>query len=540
MTKKLEKLADEIMGKIGRPLDKWAVAAVLESIGVRDADAVQDFGKEDIFALAEDVYARCRTRKGKLTGARKPKELALKEKLGRFAKFYTQGLFFALPMAGQIFAVLFLGYSLWASLQFSEREGTIVAMGIILSLVVTGGFVQAIGRKGLFYLEQGSYALAKEVCLRFIKAGTLVVIEVGLILYLVNLIWPFFGRTTLVIALMYYFLLSELWLSLAVLYALRERIATLLLTLLGALVVYLTMKLTPWGIFAAHGTGLTIADALIFAWSYRALSRRARRTSTALKLAKLPRVPILTYSVAPYFLYGVLYFGYLFVDRLVGWSAGEFPPPYIIWFRDPYEWGIDIALLSLVLTIAALEYTVNEFTSLIIPVQKRFSAHQIPQHNGFFKRFYFRQLILLLAVAVISALGTRWMAAALGNRPPIVFPMSPGNDVAKDSPAATTGVFDDPVIALTFVWGVIGYSLLAWGLLNAIFLFSLSRPNFILRAIVLALIVNLVVGFALSRAISYEYSVIGLTAGSLTFGVLTTWYAFRVLNRLDYYYYSAY
>lgn len=538
--KKHEQLADQVIEKIGRPLDKWAVAAVLESIGVRDADALRDFDKADVFALAEDIYARCQAREWKSVGEKRPRELALRERLGRFFKFYIQGLFFALPMAGQIFAVLFLGYSLWASLQFSEREGTIVAMGIILSLVVTGGFVQAIGRKGLFYLEQGSYVLAKEVCLRFIKAGTLVVIEVGLGLYLANLIWPFFGRTTLVIALMYYFLLSELWLSLAVLYALRERIATLLLTLLGALAVYLTMKLTPWGIFAAHGTGLTIADVLIFAWSYRALSRRARGTSPALKLAKLPRAPILTYSVAPYFLYGVLYFGYLFVDRLVGWSAGEFPPPYIIWFRNPYEWGIDIALLSLVLTIAALEYTVNEFTSLIIPVQKSFSVHQIPQHNGFFKRFYFRQLMLLLAVALISALGTRWMAAALGNRPPIVFPLSPGDDVAKDSPAATAGVFDDPVITFAFVWGVIGYSLLVWGLLGTMLFFSLSRPGFALRAIALALVTNLVIGLVLSRTISYEYSVIGLVMGSLAFGALSTRYAFQVLDHLDYYYYSAY
>lgn len=542
--KSIAPLADEVMDKIGRPLDKWAVAAALESMGMRDADAAQEFGKEDIFNLAEDIYARCQEKEWESTEEKKPKELTLKEKLRRFFKLYIQGLFFALPMAGQIFAVLFLGYSLWASLQFSEREGTVVAVGTILSLVVTGGFVQAIGRKGLFYLEQESYVLAKEVCLRFIKAGTLVVIEVGLVLYLVNLIWPFFSHTMLAIVLMYYLLLSELWLSLAVFYTLKERLATLLLTLLGALIVYLAMKFTPWGIFAAHGIGLTTADVLIFVWGYRVLSHRAERVSAEFKLAKLPRAPILTYSVAPYFLYGTLYFSYLFVDRLVGWSAGKFPPPYIIWFRTPYEWGLDFALLSLVLTIAALEYTVNEFTSLIIPIQKRFSAHQIPQHNGFFKRFYFGQLILLFAVALVSALGTRWVAAELGNHPPIVFPVFLGDDVqtktAKGSLATTAGVFDDPVIALVFTWGVAGYSLLAWGLLNAIFLFSLSRPDFVLRAIVLALVINLVTGLILSRAISYEYSVIGLAAGSLTFGALTTWYTFKVLNQLDYYYYSAY
>ena len=535
-----EELVDGVMEKIGRPLDKWAVAAVLESIGMRDADAVQEFGKRDIFDLSEEIYARCQAREWEPAEEKGTEELALRERGGRFFKFYVQGLFFALPMAGQIFAVLFLGTSLWASLQFSEREGTVVAVGTILSLVVTGGFVQAIGRKGLFYLEQESYILAKDICLRYIKTGTLVVIEVGLALYLVNLMSPFFSRSMLAIVLMYYLLLSELWLSLAVLYMLKERAATLLLTLLGALIVYLATTFTPWGIFVAHGIGLTITDMLVFAWGYRVLSHRARGVSAELRLARLPRNSIQIYSVAPYFLYGVLYFGYLLLDRMVGWSAGKIPPPYIIWFRTPYEWGLDVALLFLVVTIAVLEYTINEFSSLIIPVQQRFSAFRIPQHNGFFKRFYLRQLILLLAVALISALGAYWVAAEFGDRPPIVFSVSPGNDVQMETEKAVLGVFDDPIIAFVFTWGVVGYSLLVWGLLSAMLFFSLSRPGFVLRAIALALVINLVIGFALSRAISYEYSIIGLAAGSLTFGALSTWYAFRVFHHLDYYYYSAY
>jgi len=537
-----EQLADEVMERIGWPLDKWAVAATLESIGMRDADAVQEFGKEDIFDLAEDIYARCQARGWESVGEKGPRELTLRERLGRFFKFYIQGLFFALPMAGQIFAVLFLGYSLWASLQFSEREATVVAVGTILSLVVTGGFVQAIGRKGLFYLEQGGYILAREVCLRFIKTGTLAVIEVGLVLYLANLMWPFFSRSMLAVVLMYYLLLSELWLFLAVLYTLRERIATLLLTLLGALIVYLAMKFTPWGIFVAHGMGLAIADALIFAWGYRALSRRARETGVELELARLPRGSILTYSVAPYFLYGMLYFGYLFVDRLVGWSAGEIPPPYVIWFRTSYEWGLDVALLSLVFTIAALEYTINEFSSLIIPVQKGFNAHHLSRHNSFFKRFYLRQSVLLFVVALISVLGVRWGATEFAEHLLIPHPVFTGIDVEATgaSSAAAVRVFDDPVILFILTWGVVGYSLLVWGLLSAVFFFSLSRPGFVLRTIALALVVNLLTGFILSRAISYEYSVLGLVAGSLVFGALSTWYAHKVLNHLDYYYYSAY
>jgi len=521
-SKKHEQLADSVIEKIGHPLDKWAVAATLESLGLRDVDANEEFDKEDIFELAEDIYARCRARERGPLKREKLEELSFRERLRRFARFYLQGLFFALPMAGQIFAVLFLGYSLWASFRFTEREGTVVAVGTILSLFVTGGFVQAIARKGLFYLEQGNYLLAREICLRFIRIGTLVVIEVGLLFYSLSLVVPFFGRLMFPVALVYYFLLSELWLSLAVLYTLKERVAILALTLLGAFLVYLLTRLAPQELFLAHWIGLTVTDVLVFAWGYRVLSKRLALAGKRARLARLPRPSIVAYSVAPYFAYGMLYFAYLFADRLVAWSLGPKPPIYFIWFKTSYEWGLDWALISLILSVAALEYTIHEFAKLIIPVQKLFDAFHIPEHNLFFKWFYRRQAVLLFVAAALSTAVAYLMALLLPRF------MGLGN------------IMENEIIRLVFFGGVVGYNLLAWGLLNGVFLFSLSRPRFILRAISFALLVNLVAGIAFSRMVGYEYSVLGLVIGSLAFGIVTTFYAFRVLDRLDYYYYSAY
>jgi len=76
--------------------------------------------------------------------------------------------------------------------------------------------------------------------------------------------------------------------------------------------------------------------------------------------------------------------------------------------------------------------------------------------------------------------------------------------------------------------------------LNAVFFLSLSRPRFVLRAIGVGFVVNVVVGFLLSRIVVYYYSVLGLVAGGVVFGLLSTWYAWRVMDELDYYYYSSY
>jgi len=78
------------------------------------------------------------------------------------------------------------------------------------------------------------------------------------------------------------------------------------------------------------------------------------------------------------------------------------------------------------------------------------------------------------------------------------------------------------------------------GLFNGVFFFSLSRPIPVLRAIVLASVVNAGLGYVLSRTIGYHYSAVGMVIGSLLFAVLASRSGLRLMSELDYYYYSAY
>jgi hypothetical protein len=239
----------------------------------------------------------------------------------------------------------------------------------------------------------------------------------------------------------------------------------------------------------------------------------------------MPRYSIIAWAVSPYFVYGVLYFGFLFLDRVIGWSApytaGGEPSPYFIWFRTAYEVGIDLALISLILTIAMLEYTINEFATMIIPTQESYGAFDVRSHNRSFRAFYVRQLILLVIVAVISVIVSNYVVEWL-----------------RTLPWASMG--DDLVTPFVYRWGMVGYGFLSLGLLNAVFFLSLSRPRFILRAIGVGFLVNVIVGFILSRVVVYYYSVFGLVVGAIVFGLLSTWYAWRVMGELDYYYYSSY
>ena len=431
---KIEELVDFIVETCGSPVDFWAVAATLESRGLRDVDAERDFGLEKvvqrvdpasgyvvqgtIFELAKEIYPLCRERANPSSKEQSFTPPALPQltwwsRLSRFIKFYLRGMLFALPMIGQIISALALRYSLWASMDFSEELATVVAIGTIMSFVVTGGFVQAIGRKGMSYSEAGSHILAKEICYYLIRLGTGLVVAIGLLFYLLNLIIPFFSQRMILISLMYYLLLSELWLTISILYVLTRRAAVLLSTLAGTGVVYLVMTYTSWSIFVAHGLGLLSTNVIVAGYGYYLLARRAKTVTGDLKLARLPPRPIIAYSLALYFIYGVFYFGYLYLDRIIGWSTAEQPLPYILWFRTPYELGMDWALISLIFSIALLEYTINEFASLIIPVQKVYSAFDVQGHNLYFRRFYLRQAVLLILIAIASVIAVYLVVGSL-------------------------------------------------------------------------------------------------------------------------------
>ena len=51
-------LVEQVYAMIGNPLSVWAVAATIESLGIRDVDAIVDYGYKSVFDLAEDVYER--------------------------------------------------------------------------------------------------------------------------------------------------------------------------------------------------------------------------------------------------------------------------------------------------------------------------------------------------------------------------------------------------------------------------------------------------------------------------------------------------
>lgn len=519
-----ERLADLVLRETGIPVDHWAVAAALEIAGLRDLDAAARFGAWDLFDLAEDVYARClKSVQAKPLPAKEERPPPAVRRIARFLRFYLYGSFFIVPLAIQIGSLLILGYSQWASTDFTDWQASIVVVAVIVSFVLTGGFVQALGYLGPFFLEPGELVLTRRLVVRLLGLGVLFTAVAGATWWLVNLGASAYSEKAIGIGSVYFLLMSGVWLSTAVLYMMRKFAAMLVSTAGGIGVVALIVNLTSWGIYAAHWISLAASIAIALGWAAAVLAGRIRRAGPGRAGARLPRAPYLGYLAAPYFAYGLLYFGLLFGDRIVGWSIGDHPLP--VWFRPAYEVGLDWALVSLVLGIAFLEYTVNAFSARLVRVQERFPGTRIRDHNRYFLRFYAIQLAVLAVLAcsgiALSYAGALWLRHfhAL-------------HEIG--------GFFTTPVTYGVFIAGTISYALLAWGLLNGLFLFSLARPKLVVRAVAPALAVSITVGIVLSHVYEYWYSVVGLAAGALVFALISFWYAVRVLSRTDYFYYAAY
>ncbi|MCX6134837.1 MAG: hypothetical protein NTU47_13575 [Ignavibacteriales bacterium] len=481
-----------------------------------------------MFDLAEVVYAFILDKK---IGAHKKQEKVrrkkkLTEKILRFFRYYGEGAVTAMPMIGQIVCILVLRYSLWAWVDFTEAQATIVALGTLLSFIVTGGFIQSIGREGIRLVGSENYFLAEKICWKLVAQGTFTVLGVAIAIFLANLVIPLYDTRLTLVSLMYYVLLSEIWLYSSVAVVLSRPMSVLAVTLAGVVPVYCIMEYTSLGIYLAHWSGMGFALILIMLYTMIVFRRTAESTIPELKSGRLPKPSVRAYLIAPYFVYGVFYFLNIFIDRFVSWSApSPEPPPYMFWFRTSYELGLDWALISLVFTLALLEYIIHEFSHFQIPAQKAVKCVRVEDYIGFFRRFYRKFLFLVAVVAVIDILVTYFGVMYFRQ-------FSEIKEVRE--------FFSSPTTYLVFYAASVGYLLIAIGLYNGLFFFTLSRPEFVLRSIIPATAVNLLVALIASRCIHYEYGVLGLVAGGATFAVLSTRYAQEFFRNLDYYYYAAY
>ncbi len=519
-TQDLSTLYDNITKDRGKPLDFWEIAALLEVYGIRDIDAKNDYGFEDVFDMAKYMLKYKDTKEYPVKAYDFVKDLP--PFLTRSLRNYVRGLAFAMPMFVQIFFTLLIGYAIWSGISLDEGKATVIALGTFSALIVTGASAQAIGRKGLFYLKQQEYILASNVTKILFITGLVTVVVVGVIFTGLNFFFEILPPYYFWILIMFYFLLSVLFLNISIYYMFEEYMNILYFILLGVVLVYIFHGILKVKLPEAQFLALVFLDITISVFAFFKI--RNLKKNIISEGEGVPRASILFYSLIPFYVYGFLYFTFLVTDRIVAWSANLEAKPYFIWFNVPYELGLDWALITLVLLMGLTEISIFEFMYRINDLVLKYQYKDFKKFNNeifdFFKKF--NLFFLVFSIVVIA---TVYIFIYL------FFSITHYTFLSN--------FFNYPT-SFVYLIASIAYAFLVNALMNVLFIFSFSRQQFSVKSALFATFINILSGMILSRILGYEYAVFGLLLGSLVFWAYSFNFAVKMFRNLDFYYYSSF
>jgi uncharacterized membrane protein len=518
----------------GKPVNLNVVIATIESLGIREIDVQKDFGFESILHLAEYIYKiislkaynNLKNDKQRIAEAKNYKKIAISSYFSsravkQFISENGSGIANFLPVSIQVISIVLFGISLWTFSKFNNLQSTAVVLGVIIGFVATGGFVQVIGKQVSYYWYNEDFFMAKHSVIYIIKYGTQTILAMFLLSALLNFIIPLYSFGFVLICFSYAFFIGFLLLVLAPLYALKQRwMITVSITLGTALALALHF-FTEIPVYFLHWCGILLAAFTSLSYLQWFLEHTVKKKKP--KVIVEPKIVLSIYRNFNHFLYGIFFFLFVFMDRIIAWSSSTNREiPYLFYYEKDYEIGMDLAILFFFLLGGVLEFSVTSFNRHLDYFQLVHSYSKFEKFNRKMMELYFRHLKLLL----FATIGV------------VIF-----LHLIITQPWGYSAGFDEALSDLSIkvsILGSLGYIFFTIGVLNTLYLFTLNQNRKPLVAIIAALLTNFISGVLFSRLVSYEYAVIGMMLGSLVFMIITLRYTRTFFKNLDYYYYAAY
>ena len=479
------------------PLDVRDLTTRLETEGVTDLIARTRFGFSDTCAMARAWLPRILAY---------PKEQVPAPQAVNGWKEYWKGISFALPLLASAVSILVLGFSLWGG-DLSSGEATAAGLGTINSFLITGGFVQVMARRGMFFAGTKQFRRCEEsTWWWFGLGGTMLVTATALMLAFATY-WNWLPLRLNLVAAGFCVTLGFFWLGTGALHFQNGGLEILGVTVAGILLVAVLHSGFHMGLIPAQLLAILIAGAGATLIAALRLRRNHEPRSTALPAFR-PRDVFLLW---PFFLYGILYYWMLFADRLIAWTAHTQASAFLVQFRADYESALNIGLLAFVFQVGWVQHSITVFYRELAVAQRGYAIDCADGFRRAMVRFYWQRTARFLPLALVVSLLVIVVAKAVL-----------GNDVIW-----------------TAQWAVAGFPFVVIGLWNVSLLFALSRAPQAVAATACASAVDLVFGYLLSRLGSPQFAVIGFLIGGVTFTVLSGYWALAALRRADHAYYAA-
>src|SRR5207302_10030365 len=145
---------------------------------------------------------------------------------------------------------------------------------------------------------------------------------------------------------------------------------------------------------------VSCAIACVLAGSYR-----AERKNPQSKDSARPRFGVMFISLVPFYIYGTVYFSFLFADRLTAGSAVPWVSGLSFGIDAAYKKGTDLVLLAFLITAALVEYLGDSF----LRFWQRL-ATELPQAASetlvvSLRRRHSRMMLVIFTMFTVTALG---------------------------------------------------------------------------------------------------------------------------------------
>jgi hypothetical protein len=509
----MQNLIDSIYTNYPNVCDIWEIVAIVEALGYTDRIIETEFGCPNALILSQFIYAQ----REYVPFPEYPESpivkpaLKLREEVQIFITQFSHSFIYTIPFI----ILLVLDYlPLDKTKDFLPPEiNSLFAIVTMASLITSSGFVQMISRRGSFYMGLQDPIQANRICIPILWMGIVTTILLGLL----GILFSFYQRIAadeyIILAGIYYTIMSAIWMLFAVI-GIQYRFAAPVI-LIGITCCFALLRIfVHLSAIEAQLIVITIASislsilAIFNAIKYRSIAPEFGR------IVSLPNLSVLVYLLAPHFLYGIVYFGFIFADRLAANLATGGIYTLLSGNNLYYQNSMDIALLNLLLIVPLVEYfsyklivfwyerakqiTLDEIDSLAWRLQKRYWAS-------------FVQICLCFGILMVMTI----ILLALLHR------------------NATENI-------LTII-ACLGYLFFAIGLFNTVILLSLDRLRDVLNILASATIVNFILGYLLSSIAGVYFAVIGLIIGGAIFAIASSQKTLFAIDRADYcYFYSGY
>ena len=483
-----------------RLIDAWEAAALIESLGYTDARIRREFGFADTAALGIHVFGVLSTRPTSDvpigTAERQSQHPAV-----QLIDCIGASLVYALP-----WLVTFLVERTRPdSLRLPAGAGPPLNLALMLSLIVSGGFIQALSRRGQFYIGMKQPGLAAMTCGYLLRIGAIVSVTAAIAGVAVGWYFSLFTWPYLVLWADQFLILCGLWLTCGVLTVRDEHWRVPLAFAIGGL-AFAVVRVTGGDVLAAQLIGSATVLAAASIQVPRVFAHR--RFDARPTVVPLPRMTVLLYRSLPFLWYGSLYFCFLFADRFAASASVAALTGAPFGMRPQYKLGMDLALLTFLFASAGVEFAHVRFTELATRAMKQpFAGDGQP-----FTRRLHRIHVTVAGVACAVFIPVAAVVASTAHR---LLPQEPA------------------IVWTTMAIGDVGYIMVAIGLVNGLALFSLNRPWSTVRALAAALVMNLAVGSILSHMFNPYFAAAGLVAGSMFFAAYSSVMVRQTLRRAD-------